>query len=487
MPFRSGAHGTFVPCGTCSACKAEKANRRASLIRSTNPPDTVCYFVNLTYSNEFLPYVNIFDVEHEYNRYIDYSYSHEDASPFVVPVYRNSYYTFGHGSSIKHEGKKQIGYIVRDVLKTTPDEFSEEIGCLMPVVSGKSGFDMSDCISVCFNDDKDRFFNRLRKRIFQHLGTYDTLKYFYCPEYGPTTCRFHIHLLIWVDNRIDYSTFKQICKDCWPYMDYNLPKNRDFCQVAINPSDYVSQYVNCSAEVSPFLLDFAPLRSSHSVGIGFDSPELQLESVTPSDYYFNFDYIKEFIDSSGAVKSYHFTLPPRVGYRYFPRCKGFSRLNLPKMLALYERVFYMPVLTLNCGYRSSLHKTEDLFYMPGTDVFGQTITVTQSEYRTFRNRLIKGYLRFRELRPCSLENYFRQIFSYYSKFSIFRYKLQFTHPDYHGFSDFDNMDEDISTIVPDGQMIYSCNKNPINIEYTKDLTDKFNRNIKQRKLNYSHS
>lgn len=59
MPFRSGAHGTYVPCGTCPSCLAAKANKRASLIRSTNPEGTTCYFVTLTYSNDFLPYVDL--------------------------------------------------------------------------------------------------------------------------------------------------------------------------------------------------------------------------------------------------------------------------------------------------------------------------------------------------------------------------------------------------------------------------------------------
>ena len=481
MPFRSGAHGTFVPCGTCPSCLAAKANKRASLIRSTNPEGTICYFVTLTYSNDFLPYVDLNDLIRCYDEYDEANSSFDSLSscPFIVPVYRNCYYTYGHGSEVLHREPKQVGFITRESLKFSKAEFNNELGSLMFPVSGHSDYDMAGKISVAFHEDKDKFLNRLRRKVFDAIGSYRSLKYYYAPEYGPTTSRFHIHLLIWCDDKIDYKTFKGFVKECWPYMDYS--QNREFCEVAVNASSYVSQYVNCSAEISPLLLDIAPLRCTHSLGIGFDVPEFQLNTVTPSEFNFNFDFRKEFVSPSGAIKSYHFTLPPRVGYRYFPRCKSFSYLNEQKVVELYTRVFYMPVLTHNCGYRGD----EDLFYMPGTTVFGQPITVTQREYRTFRNRLIKAYLNYRKLRPISLQGFFRQIFAYYSTYSLFRYYLQFNDPDYHGFDDFDNMDAGLTTVVPDGQTLYSCNKVPYNIEETEQLTQQFNKNIKQRKLNYS--
>lgn len=481
MPFRSGAHGTYVPCGTCPACLAAKANKRASLIRATNPPNTTCYFVTLTYSNDFLPYIELDDLVKCYDAYLNGSSIDDPLSecPFVVPVYRNCFYTYGHGSSVLHREKTHIGYLVRDFLKTSKSEFNSELGSLMFPISGHSDYDMAGKISVAYHDDKDRFINRLRRKVSSVIGSYRSLKYYYAPEYGPTTSRFHIHLLIWCDDKIDYKTFKGFVKECWPYMDYK--ENREFCEIAVNASSYVSQYVNCSAEISPLLLDIAPLRCSHSLGIGFDVPEFQLQKVSPSESVFNFDFRKEFVSPSGAIKSYHFTLPPRVGYRYFPRCKSFSFLNEEKVVELYTRVFYMPVLTYNCGYRDG----KDLYYMPGTTVFGQPITVTQSEYRTFRNRLIKAYLNYRKLRPISLQGFFRQIFAYYSKYSLFRYYLQFNDPDYHGFNDFDNMDAGLATVVALGQHLYSCNDVPYNVFETEVLTQQFNNNIKQRKLNYS--
>ncbi len=481
MPFRSGAHGTYVPCGTCPACLSAKANKRASLIRSTNPEGTTCYFVTLTYSNDFLPYVDLNDLIRCYDEYYEANRSVDSLSscPFIVPVYRNCYYTYGHGSEVLHREPKQVGFITRESLKLSRVEFNNELGSLMFPVSGHSDFDMTGKISVAFHEDKDKFLNRLRRKVYDAIGSYRSLKFYYAPEYGPTTARFHIHFIIWCDDKIDYNTFKSFVKDCWPYMDYK--QNREFCEIAVNASSYVSQYVNCSAEISPLLLDIAPLRCSHSLGIGFDVPEFHLNTVTPSESNFNFDFHKEFVSPSGSIKSYHFTLPPRVGYRYFPRCKSFSYLNEEKVVELYTRVFYMPVLTYNCGYRDG----KDLYYMPGTTVFGQPITVTQSEYRTFRNRLIKAYLNYRKFRPISLQGFFRQIFAYYSKYSLFRYYLQFNDSDYHGFNDFDNMDAGLSTVVAPGQHLYSCNDVPYNIEDTEKLTKQYKDNIKQRKLNYS--
>lgn len=498
MPFRSGAHGTYVPCGTCPACKAEKANKRASVIKSTNPLDKLCYFVTLTYSNAFLPYVEFCDLYASYERYLKYSKS-DDPQPFVVPVYRNSYFTYGRGSRKQHFERKEIGYLIKDEIKLPQNQFELAVKQLMSPTDGCSGYDMHGCFSVAFNEDKDLFLNRLRKRIFMLTGNYDTLKYFYAPEYGPTTSRFHIHLLIWCTTEISSDIFKQLCKECWPYMDYSLPKNKDFCQLAVNPANYVSQYVNCSSEISPLLLEIAPVRCSRSVGIGFDVPQFELSSISPTYKDFNFDYYSDYVAREGVVKTSHGFLPPRVSYRYFPRCKSFSRLNEPRMVALYDKIFHGCSL-FHCGYRyKKFYKKVDgtikiqyrkleLYRLPITDVFNQSISVTEDEYRGFRKRLIEAYLRYYEFRKCRPKAFFKHIFAYYSKYAQFRYYLQFNHPDMHGFFDFDNMDDyfdTISTIIPPGLThLYTCNENPYNIEHTKELTDKFNRNIKQRKLNY---
>lgn len=480
MPFRSPAHGTYVNCGHCPACLSEKANRRSSLISATHPDNTICYFVTLTYSNDFLPYVKIDDL---YDAYYLYSQSRlcDDSlghSPFICPVYRNAFITYGHGSSITHREVKEVGFLVRDDLKISDTDFSNEIGSLMFPISGHSGIDMDGCISVAFHEDKDLFINRLRKRVYQRLGTYKNLKYYYAPEYGPTTARYHLHFLIWCDERISLDEFKFMVQQSWPYMDYKT--QRDYCQVAINASSYLSQYVNCSSEISPLLLDIAPLRSSHSLGIGFDNDNFKLENVCVSENEFKFDFTTSYLGKDGNVRTYHSYIPPRVSYRYFPKIKGFSRLSEEKLVSLYTHIFYIPLPKCIIGYRGE----EELYQLSVLDVFNLPISVTLKEYRTFRTRLIKSYLFYRKLRPCSLENFFRVIYRFYSKYALFRYYMQFNSPESQGVMEFLNLDDDVQTIFPpDFPNYYSCNNNPLEVQRTKDLADKFNRNIKQRKLN----
>lgn len=486
---RSVSHGTYVSCGTCPACLAEKANKRASLIRFTAPVNHTCYFVTLTYSNQFLPFIDISEL---YDRFSEYQGlvkqgfdpEQEDCVPrLVVPIYRHSYFTYGRGNKVLHTSKKCIGAFVHEDFSFDAEDFSTEIGNLCHPLAGSSGIDMSNCVSVAFDDDKVHFINRVRKRVFEALGEYDRdLKYFYAPEYGPTTCRFHVHFVLWIDNRLDPSQVSDIVKNSWDFMDYDTDAAKDFCQVAVNPAQYVSQYVNCSSIVSPLLTAIAPLRSSHSVGMGFDSPFLTLDYVHPYKEKFNLYFFKQVTGSDGTVKSYFNFVPKRFSYRFFPRCKSFSLLSEDSLIDCYLHVIRCREPHHVAG---KFRDTQPLYSLGAVTVFGNLVLVTLDEYLAFRRRLFRSFTLYRKHLPnTTLVEYFRAIYRYYKSYSLFQYKMQFDKFVGNDVLDFDNLDWPIHTVLPPQTVRYSCNNNPLNFVYTDKLTKQFNDNIKQRKLNY---
>ncbi len=448
----------------------DKANKRASIIRSTLPEDSTCYFVTLSYRNEFVPYVTLAQIA-QAMRELRWCKSTQ------IAIRRDYDFTSGHGSRILREGPFEVGYI--DVEQPVKELLTDQsFQSLSAIQRGKYHYDTSYKVSVAFNRDNVLFINRLRKKLHQFTGSYNTIKYFYAPEYGPTTSRFHIHLLIWCTSEVPIGVFKNAVVDCWPYAD--PVRTYENCQVARCAASYVSEYVNCSADVSPLLLALAPLRPSRSLGLGFDLPEYSLRAINPAPNKFNFDFDKQFISKDGMARVYHMQIPSRVAYAYFPKCKGFSRLSSDAVVSLYSTIQQMPELRCKVGYRG----LDDLYQLPVRDIYGGSIAVTQSEYKYFRNRLLRCTRRYTTLFNCSPQDYFKQIYEFYSRFALRRYYLQMTHPDYHGFMDFDNMDSLLPTVVPLNQLIYDCNSNPVNISVTKELVEKFNSRIKQRKLNY---
>ena len=52
----------LVKCGKCPSCLQEKAFARAQRIKNNYSDGTICLFFTLTYSNDFIPYIDRDDV-----------------------------------------------------------------------------------------------------------------------------------------------------------------------------------------------------------------------------------------------------------------------------------------------------------------------------------------------------------------------------------------------------------------------------------------
>ena len=254
----------YFNCGRCPACVQQNANRRASKIRNNYLPGFVCYFVHLTYKPDFLPYIFRSDLKAYLNSYDkkNHVYKH-----YGITVWRD----------VKHLRVKDNVYNIKErhcIGSYMPGEYihaskiDEFPGiCISHEFGKKPKFDPGR-ISVVFTPDFQNFINRFRQNLFRDFGYRVPLSYYYAPEYGPTTFRFHIHLLLWLPEKTfsEVSVRSYVLKT-WPYADKS--RTAKFIEVARNPASYCASYVNTSADIPDCLTRLFLPRPSHSLGFGF--------------------------------------------------------------------------------------------------------------------------------------------------------------------------------------------------------------------------
>ena len=95
--------------------------------------------------------------------------------------------------------------------------------------------------------DVQNYIKRLRKHLFQKLGSYETLHFYAVGEYGPVHFRPHYHLLLFTNSE-EVSQVLRYCHDkSWTF------GRSDFQRSAGGASSYVASYVN-STSIARILL-----------------------------------------------------------------------------------------------------------------------------------------------------------------------------------------------------------------------------------------
>ncbi len=329
-----------VPCGHCPACKQEKANRRANRIRNQFAgSDLDCYFITLTYNNNCVPYISLKSsfsetlFTHEFEIYRDYTCTHKrfkdengkrvyksktEPWPDFLPI--DTFYTKYDFST--PQGKKLISSL-------TP-------------LKGKPG-----CVGVIYYPDIQRYIKRVRINL-ERNGYNNNIKYFSCAEYGPTTKRPHYHVLIFAEAG-HYEEFRQIFSSSWSFSDYNLTYRN--ISLAINPSTYVSAYVNCDSSIPELLRNVREVAPKHSMSqhFGFSCPEFSLPAIYESFTRRNFFYSCEKIINK-IPTSVDIPIPYYVYNRYFPKCKGYCMLSHDALLRISARPEELENYAYQLGY-----------------------------------------------------------------------------------------------------------------------------------------
>ncbi|MDE5568268.1 MAG: hypothetical protein K2J12_07480 [Muribaculaceae bacterium] len=477
----------YFNCGSCPACRQQLADRRSRRIRAHEPEGFTCYFITLTYRNEFVPYVKRSELyelsKNFYNTVDDIDYS--------VNIYRDNHVRSYRDRQIIKHGTKSIGKH-EFTSYFSPSELNDltTIRTLINRKQKRYKYD-PDKVSIAFNSDAKNFVKRLRENISRYFQKRVELSYYYAPEYGPDNQRFHLHFLIWFPKGLSRSFVEQsVCK-AWPYGDENRTKK--YIQVARSPANYLASYVNCDASVSKFLQTNFRLRPSHSIAFGLSYDLFGFQNVLQAyEERKSFEYTTQYYDKNGRLVTLTLPYPRYVLDRYFPRFKYYNRITSDKIEQIYlfpERYFCVTKSPIRFG--SKIQST--LYPSNIVDPFGKPLGFTKSEIQYYINRINRAYetyfkplgigrMTFAKLCRRFNDDYY--IWLYYKSQSDVSLDMCL--------QSFYNLQDVNSSIVKNytidvylnPNVEYNPNTYPIEIEATKKLLNKYNSNIKQRKVNF---
>lgn len=478
--FHQG-RGNWFPCGVCKSCRQQLADRRSRRIRNHSPKGFTCYFLTLTYKNQFIPYVKCSDLIEANNRL-------KTSSDLVrVPIYRDYDVRFYR----KRKIVKRLDNSVIDYSQYSDRMFKiSEMSGICYSRKNKSSYHDLDKISIAYNPDTQKFIKRLRTNLLRINGENIPISYYQAPEYGPTTQRFHVHLLVWFPSRFSEVQIRSWCIKAWPYSSRYSPNQ--FCQIARSPASYLASYVNCDDNVSESLQKNFKLRPSHSQNFGYSSELFDFQTVFEAFKQRRFFYTVTSISADGTATDLDVLYPKYVINRYFPKFVGFSRLSRSQII---------DVITNSKKY---LRATEYVHHVtPNSElVFGTYMnyyfnsvyfnyTKKQLDYciRQLDNSYINYYLPL----GYSVEQFAEIICDYWTYFYNYLYKKSLDVPLCEVPYSFFNLDQvsngnvsspTISKLIDQYNINnFDCNDFSSEIGSSIKSYYKYMRNIKQRKLN----
>lgn len=299
-----------VDCGQCDYCIHKRAKKASMRVKTAGSAFKYSYFVTLTYDNEHIPLMNCSVLHSDYEDVVgisgDIHFGNEHHQ--YIPV---SEYKCDDNSMLRHIFFTQVQGTVpfdREIKEYTPvkDNWFLSMDAVRSFITKTQAVDKMDypASSQYGRDnllpflnyvDVQNYIKRLRKHLFQTLGSYETLHFYAVGEYGPVHFRPHYHLLLFT-NSDEVSKVLRYCHD----KSWKLGRS-DFQRSAGGAGSYVASYVNslCS---SPLLYRscraFRP-KSRASVGF-FEKGCDYVESEDP------YAQIEQKIDSIVNGRVYNF-------------------------------------------------------------------------------------------------------------------------------------------------------------------------------------
>lgn len=376
-----------VDCGQCDYCIHKKAQKASMRVKTAGSAFKYSYFVTLTYDNEHIPLMNCKVLHSEYEDVVGISgdIHFGDEYHHHIPV---SEYQCDDNSALRHIFFEQVQGTIpydREIKEYVPvkDNWFLSMDAIRSFIGKTQAVDKADypasaqygrdnLIPFLNYVDVQNYIKRLRKYLFQQLGSYESLHFYAVGEYGPVHFRPHFHLLLFTNSDQVAKVLRQCHDKSWKF------GRSDFQRSAGGSASYVSSYVN-SLSSAPLLYrscrSFKP-RSRASIGffekgcdfVEDDDPYAQIEQkidsvVNGKCYNFNgvsvrstppLSYIRTLLprfssarnDDSVAIarilRAVHST-PARIGSFGFINYKQDSILSLVR--AYYQYLKVNPILS----------------------------------------------------------------------------------------------------------------------------------------------
>lgn len=247
-----------VDCGQCDYCIHKRAKKASMRVKTAGSAFKYSYFVTLTYDNAHLPLMHCKVLHSDYEDAIGISgdIHFGDEHHQYIPV---SEYQCDDNSMLRHIFFSQVQGTVpfdREIKEYTPvkDNWFLSMDAIRSFISKTQSVDntpypvaeqygLDNLIPFLNYVDVQNYIKRLRKHLFQTLGSYETLHFYAVGEYGPVHFRPHYHLLLFTNSN-EVSKVLRYCHD----KSWKLGRS-DFQRSAGGAGSYVASYVNslCSA------------------------------------------------------------------------------------------------------------------------------------------------------------------------------------------------------------------------------------------------
>lgn len=300
-----------VDCGQCDYCIHKKAKKASMRVKTAGSAFKYSYFVTLTYDNEHVPLFRCEVLDNVYDDVLnesgDLHYGYEKHS--FVPV---SEYSCEDSSQLRHIFFTQVqGTVPYNRALSKYEEVEDNWFLSMDAIRsfivktktdtpyGKDG-ELSDrygnnLIPFLNYVDVQNYIKRLRKHLFQQLGSYETLHFYAVGEYGPVHFRPHYHLLLFTNSDEVAAVLRYCHSKSW-----KLGRS-DFQRSAGGAGSYVASYVN-SLSAAPLLYrSCRAFRPKSRASVGFF--EKGCDFVEDEDHYAQ---IERKIDSVVNGRVYNF-------------------------------------------------------------------------------------------------------------------------------------------------------------------------------------
>lgn len=300
-----------VDCGQCDYCIYKRAQKASMRVKTAGSAFKYSYFVTLTYDNEHIPLMNCEVLHSEYEDALSISgdkvYGYERHS--YIPV---SEYQPEDSSRLRHIFFTQVQGTVpfdREIKEYVPvkDNWFLSMDAIRSFIRKTQAVDNSEysvvekyglgnLIPFLNYVDVQNYIKRLRKYLYQSLGSYETLHFYAVGEYGPVHFRPHYHILLFTNSKKVSEVLRQCHDKSWKLGRSDFQSSRG------GAASYVASYVN-SLSAAPLLYRscraFKP-RQRASVGF-FEKGEVYEEG---EDVYYA---IEKKIDSvvNGRVYSFN--------------------------------------------------------------------------------------------------------------------------------------------------------------------------------------
>lgn len=267
-----------VDCGQCDYCIHKKAKKASIRVKTAGSAFKYSYFVTLTYDNAHIPLMSCSVLHSEYEDAIgisgDIHFGHEYHQ--YIPV---SEYQCDDSLALRHIFFKQVQGTVpydREIKEYVPieDNWYLSMDAIRSFIHKTQAINKTDypasqeygrdnLIPFLNYVDVQNYIKRLRKHLFQVLGSYETLHFYAVGEYGPVHFRPHYHLLLFTNSDQVAQVLRYCHNKSWTF------GRSDFQHSAGGAGSYVASYVNSLCAAPLLYRSCRSFRPKSRASVGF--------------------------------------------------------------------------------------------------------------------------------------------------------------------------------------------------------------------------